>query len=248
MKTLKLILTLLVFGLFVPKSASAQNQTLWVHDDHVKPGKHQEFDKVAKELAELCKKYDVQGRYDVVRMDDGTCRWVEPIANMAALDKNPFQPIVDKIGKDKFGELMGRFDKCYDSHNSYIVTYVKDLSYVSDKPSRDDNYAKFHYLYVKADQDETVAKKIKALKELYTKKNAKEYFEIYHSGFGCAEEFYCAVVWTKDESTYIKQSDENEKLLGDEGEKTFADLMSNVNRYETHSAWAKPQLGYSSKK
>lgn len=248
MKTLKITLLLAVFGLFAPIATHAQN-LIYVHDDHVKPGMFSEYSKISKEFAEACKAGNVQNAdFTVMRLDNGICRTVARIPNMAALDTNPFAAMEEKMGKEKIADLHARYDKCYDRHNSYLVSYIPDLSYAAAKPDTGLLYAKFHYMYVKPSQSKTVAEKIKALKEIYAKKKSTEYFDIYHSGIGCDEEFYCAVIWAKDETAYIKQSDDNEKLLGAEGEKIFSEMFTLVDRYEPHSAWEKPELSYTAKK
>lgn len=236
-----------IFGLFAPTAIHAQN-LIWIHDDMVKPSHFSEYTKIAKEFSDACKKHNVQnGDYSMIRLSNGTYRWISRIPNLAALDNNPFAVLDEKVGKDKMADLHARFDKCYDKHNSYVVVHSKDMSYAAQNPDESLRYLKMHYMYVTPSQAKAVAEKIKALKAYYTKKGSKEYFDIYHSGLGCPEEFYVAVIWSKDESSYIKESDENEKLLGEDGKKIFDELFANVDRYEAISAWEMTDLGYSAK-
>ena len=252
MKSLKILAIATVSLLSLPFQSGAQNQMVWIHDDHVKPAMFAEYSKAAKELADACKKHNLQNAdWMTIRLNNGTYRSVAAIDNMAELDANLFAPLAEKMGKENLAALWDRFDKCYDKHNSYTIINMKELTYMPDgftmnPPGQD--YRKFHYFYVTPSGSDAAAEKIKAIKAVYAKKGAKENFRVYRSGFGCAEEFYVAVISAKDEQSYIKTSDETEALLGEEGRKAIDDLMKTAERYEVIDGYLKADLGYTSKK
>jgi len=231
---------------------NAQNQMYSIHADYVKPSMESEYVDISKAFVAECKKYNLQDAdWTAARLDNGTYLTIEALPNMAALDVNSFAPLADKMGAAKFQALMDRYAKCYDKHGSYILSYIKDLSYMPDGATaaiEGMNYRKYHYLYVTPSTSKMVREKMMAIKELYVKKGAKEYFRIYHSGFGTLGEFYVASVSAKDELSYAKQSDENDALLGEDGKKTFDDLFKNISRYDVQTGRMLPELSYAAKK
>ncbi len=231
---------------------NAQNQMFSIHADYVKPSMESEYIEITKAFVAECKKHNLQNAdWTQLRMDNGTYISFEAIPNMAALDVNTFAPLADKMGKDNFKALFDRFAKCYDRHGSYILTRVESLTYMPEgavAAMEGLNYRKYHYLYVTPATSAIVAEKMKAIKELFTKKGSKEHFRIYHSGFGTQNEYYLAVLSAKDEISYAKQSAENDILIGEEGKKAFDDLFKNISRYEPMSGSIMPDLSYTAKK
>lgn len=123
MKTLKKITLLLTMLLMTSHFASAQNQTFWIHADHVKPSKQAEYEQVSKDYVEACKKHDLKNSdWTTAHVDDGTYLSITPITNMADLDKNSLAPLREKMGEDNFSAIFKRFNECYDKHGDYIVT------------------------------------------------------------------------------------------------------------------------------
>ena len=106
------------------------------------------------------------------------------------------------------------------------------------------NYRKWHFMNVTPNNIQNLKGKLKELKALYTKKGSKEYYRIYHSGFGTMGDYYLAVVSAIDAEDYAKKSKENEVLLGEEGEKLFQELFGYVDEYKTESGGMRPELGY----
>ena len=54
------------------------------------------------------------------------------------------------------------------------------------------------------------------------------------------------VISAKDAQSYAKTSEETDKLLGEEGEKLFNDLMQYVHKYESKTGRMRPDLAYTS--
>ena len=252
MRTLKITLLSALFLFLLPTNSISQNQMLWIHEDHVKPSMAEEYKKVTKELVDACIKYNVPNlNWVMIRSQNGTYRYVSQIPNMAALDMNPFAALAERMGKEKLDALWQRMDKCYDRHNTFLVSNLKDLNYMPgaysvSAPGK--NYRKYHYFYVTPSTSDAVAANIKSITNLYVKKAAAEHYRVYRSGMGTEEEYYCVVIPAIDEADYKKTSDETEKLLGDEGKKLMDDLMNNVERYDTYSGSVIPELSYEPKK
>jgi hypothetical protein len=252
MKNLKTTTLLAVIMFTANFSLNAQNQLLSIHADYVKPSMESEYVAVSKEFVAECKKYNLQNAdWTAVRLDNGTYMTFEAIPNMAALDANAFAPLVEKMGEANFQALFDRFNKCYDRHGSYILTRIESLTYMPEgsiAAQEGNNYRKYHYLYVTPSTSKMVGEKMKAIKELYAKKGSKEYYRVYHSGFGTLGEFFLVAISAKDEQSYAKQSDENEALLGEEGKKLLDDLFKNISRYDPVTGYIRPTLSYITKK
>ena len=250
MKTLKITLLLIAFIMLSPFKMMAQNQMLAIHEDRVKPAMEAEYVKVCKDLVEACKKYDLQNSdWRTIRINDGTYLHVAAIKNMADLDFNTFGPLSEKMGKENFTALFNRFNNCYDQHGDYIVIRRNDLSYQPATASTEvQNFLKYHFFYVTPENAQKVVAKMKEIKELFTKKGAKEYYNIYHSGFGTMSEFYVVVLSAKDEQSYEKLSDENNAMMGEEWKTKFNELYILTDKYEQKSGYVRPELGYIAKK
>src|SRR5690606_35712823 len=106
------------------------------------------------------------------------------------------------------------------------------------------NYRKWHFLYVTPSNAAALRAKIKEIKELYVKKGSKEYYRIYRSGFGTMGDYFLATVSAKDEQSYSIVSDQNDKLLGEEGKKLFTEMSMLLYKYEVKTGVMRPELGY----
>ncbi len=252
MKNLKTTMGIAIIMLTAICTMNAQNQMFSIHADYVKPSMESEYVEITKAFVAECKKHNLQNAdWTELRMDNGTYITFEAIPNMAALDVDSFAPLVEKMGKENFRALFDRFAKCYDRHGSYIVTRIENLTYMPEgamAAQEGQNYRKYHYLYVTPSTSKMVAEKMKAIKELYAKKGSKEYYRVYHSGFGTLGEYFLVVISAKDELSYAKQSDENDTLIGDEGKKLLDDLFKNISRYDPITAYVLPNLSYTATK
>jgi hypothetical protein len=152
------------------------------------------------------------------------------------------------MGKEAFGDLFKRFNKCYDVHRDYIVYLNKELTYMPegiDITTEGENFRKWHFLYVAPENTQSLKSKLKELKALFQEKGSKEYYRIYHNGFGSEGDYYLAVISARDAQDYASKSSENEALLGEEGEKLFGEVFKYVLRYETEEGEMRPDLAYS---
>jgi hypothetical protein len=252
MQNLKKTLLIAIVMLTANLSLNAQNQMFAIHADYVKPSMEKEYVSASKAYAEECKKHNLQNAdWTMIRLDNGTYMTFETLANMAALDSDPHAPLAEKMGKENYQALMSRFNKCYDRHGSYVLNRIENLTYMPEGAivaQEGNNYRKYHYLYVTPATAGIVRDKMKDIKELYAKKGSKEYYRVYHSGYGTLGEYFLVAISAKDEQSYAKQSDENEALLGDEGKKLLGDLFENISRYDPVTGYIRTDLSYNAKK
>ncbi|MBD0822591.1 hypothetical protein [Aestuariibaculum marinum] len=246
MKTIKHFLTLILLIVLIPAGSA---QMYRIHQDNVKPSKVMDYEKAAKAFNEACAKYNVQTSWATATTNDFKYIYISEIENMAALDERPFATMAEAMGDD-FGKLFEDFDKCYDSHSSYIIHLSKDLSYMPEGLSitqEGQDYRKWFYIYFTPQNARKVQEGMEAVKNLYASKNAKEYYRVYRNGFGTAEDCYIVAVSSKDEIDGATKSKENEKLLGPDSWDTFKKVMDYTERFEEVNGRMRPDLSYAPK-
>ena len=254
MKTVKFIALFVAIVLLNTNELWAQNgsttQAFWIHEDQVKPSMLKEYEAVTKDFIKACKKHNLKDAdWTTARIDGGTYLTIAPINSMADYDKNPMAPLAEKMGEENFRAIFSRFDKCYDTHRNYMVHLINDMSYMPNgltTNTEGEDYRKWHFFHVTPQNVANLRNKMKEIKSLYETKGAKEHFRIYRNGFGSTGDYYLVVISAKDAQSYAKTSEETDKLLGEEGEKLFNDLMQYVHKYESKTGRMRPDLAYTS--
>ena len=246
---------LLVLALLFVSSIWAQEkktQAYWVHQDNVNLSKTLAYEAAAKELTALLKENNIQDEnWLASSTSDGRYMYVTPINNMADLDKPLFKSLTDKIGKEKLYILFDKMDKCYNSHTNYIIHLDKELSYMPNGITltpEGENFREFHFLHFTPGNAAEVKKQMKAVRALFANKESKVYYRVYRTGFGAPNDYYMVAVAAKDPIDMAQRGADNDKLLGEEGNKTFGTLFNNLSKYEKVEGRIRSELGYSPSK
>jgi len=249
MKLLKNTFLFLAIMCLTFNMSHAQNKMFSVHQDNVKPSMIGEYEKITKEFNAACKEHNVQTSWITATTDDLRYMYVSEIENMADLDKRPFADMAKAMG-DAFGNLFNRFDKCYDSHTSYVIVMDEELTYMPEgfsQTQEGQNHRKYFYLYYTPENGAKIREGMKAVKELFASKGSKEYYRVYRSGFGTAESYFMVAISSKDEIDSATRAKANEELLGPNRYETFNKVMNYATRLEEFSGSIRPDLAYSSK-
>ncbi|SFF85771.1 MULTISPECIES: hypothetical protein [Salegentibacter] len=252
METVKFIALFVAIVLLNTNELLAQNgsttQAFWIHEDQVKPAMLKEYEAVTKDFIKACKEHNLKDAdWTTARIDGGTYLTIAPINSMADFDKNPMAPLAEKMGEENFRAIFSRFDKCYDTHRNYMVHLINDMSYMPNgltTNTEGEDYRKWHFFHVTPQNVTNLRNKMKEIKSLYETKGATQHFRIYRNGFGSTGDYYLVVISAKDAQSYAKTSEETDKLLGEEGEKLFDDLMQYVHKYESKTGSMRPDLAY----
>ncbi|MCG9972734.1 hypothetical protein [Christiangramia crocea] len=225
-----------------------KNQAFWIHEDKVKPSMIAEYDKVSKDFVEICKKHDLKDvEWSVAQMDDGTFMSITPIEDLADIQNISFNPLREKMGDEEFSKIFEKFNKCYDKHGDYVAILNSELSYMPDGLTTETagkNYRVWHRMEVTPANIQDLRGKMKELKTLFADKGSKMHYRIYHSGFGNMGNYYVAVISAKDAQDYDRMSDENNKLLGADGQKLFEEMFDYVEAYSVKRGGMRPDLAY----
>jgi hypothetical protein len=209
-----------------------------VHTDNVKFSIMAKYEQMAKQLKENCEKYNIKGaNWTTISVEDGRYVYVTPIKSMADLDKNPMGDLAEKMGKEKLGEMFDEMDDCYDSHSDAIVHYIPNLSYI---PEGYDTSGKNYR------DGQAMNEAMKKVKDLFTTKGVGNGYEVYHSGFGSEESYYMVAISGDSEMAIAKGGEANDKLLGDEKDAVFYEVIKLTTKYDQVEAMVRPDLSYNS--
>ncbi len=249
MNTIKSTLIIAILLCFTCNLSLAQKMFL-VHQDNIKPSKMMEYEGIAKEFNAACIEHNVQTEWVTAVSNDFKYYYITPIKNFAELDERPLANMAQAMG-DKFGELFNRYDKCYDTHGSYIVVSDEALSYMPEgarEAQEGQNYRKWFFMYYTPENSKKVKEGMKAVKELFASKGSTNYYRVYRNGFGAMENYYMVSVSAKDEVDGATQAKANEEVLGPDRWDTFSKVINHISRMEEYSGEMRPDLSYSPKK
>lgn len=244
-----LLLTTVILSYSIYAQEEKMYQMYEVHEDQVKPSMMVQYEKTAKMFADKMREHDISnGEYLTVTTDDFRYMYVNPIDSLGQANL-AMQELWEKMGKDDFGKMMSGFDPCYDRHGSYVIVLDKELTYMPEgitQTPEGENYRKFYYVYYSPKDGGAVRDALKAIKDLFAKKDSKLYYRVYGSGYGNMDSFYMIAVSAKDAETAAQQSTENDKLLGEEAAPIFTELMSVALKMDEVTGSVRPELSYNS--
>ncbi len=249
---MKKIKTTLLFAFILCFSVNfSQAQKMYqIHQDNVKPSKLMAYEKVAKAFNEACKTHNPKTSWVTATTNDLKYMYISPIEKMADLDERPFADMAKAMG-DQWSKMFQDFDACYDSHRTYIIGLVEDLSYMPEGISmtqEGEDYRDWFYVYFTPENAAKVREGIKAVKDLYASKGSKSYYRIYRNGFGTSEDFYLVAASSKDEIDSATKGKTNKEVLGPDRWDTLSKVMDYASRIEEYSGEMRPDLSYSPKK
>jgi len=252
MKTTKkrwglVLITLIMMGTLVAQEKK-EYKMFAVHEDVVMPSMQAEYEVVSKEFTNVMNKYknEIDGlEYLAVSTDDMRYMFVWPIKGMADLDMNSMGKVREKMGAEKFDDMMSRMDKCYTSHNTYTIAMDPNLTYMPEGFSQTQegmNYREFHYYYTTPGNMKKLAKVGKKVAELHASKNSQSTYRIYRSGFGAPESFFMVAISAKDPKHMAERSEANYKLLGKEFNELRNKALKYTSRFEVKTGWIRDDL------
>jgi len=208
-----------------------------------------EYEKIAKEFHDACVEHKFQGKWLATTMSDFRYLYVSPIENFAELDKPLFADMAKAMG-DNFWSLFEKFDKCYDSHNDYIIVLDEGLTYMPEGISQTQegqDYRDFYFIYYKPKNAKKIKEAIKGVKDMFAAKKSKNYYRIYRSGFGAPESYYMVAISSKDAVDSAMKNKANQELLGPERHETFGKVLSAAERMEEITGEIRRDLSYAPK-
>lgn len=217
-----------------------------VHQDNVKPSMMLEYEKIAKEFNEACKAHNVQTKWLATTMDDFRYLYVSPIENFADLDERPMADMAKAMGDD-FGKLFDRFDKCYDSHGSYIIVLDEELTYMPEGISQTQegqDYRDYYFIHFTPENAKNLREAMKGVKEMFASKGSKNHYRIYRTGFGQMDSYYMVAMSSKDAVDSAQKSKANQELLGPDRFEVFGKVLKYASKMEEVTGEIRRDLSY----
>lgn len=256
MKTINsglLILTiaLFTFSLSIAQEEENKNKMYDIHIDNVNFDKMMDYEGAAKELKENFVKHNIQDvSWNAISTEDGRYIFVTEIESMSDLDTNRMAPLFEKMGDEAAGKIFDTMNECYDSHSNHISHYLDGLSYhpESAEYTDEDTHLEYHFLYYTPKNRSAIWKAMKAVKDLFVAKNITNGHSVYHSGYGSEESYYLVVIRAENGLEIAQNGIKNDKILGEEGDTAFFDLIKLTSRYDQVEARLRPDLSYYPKK
>ena len=142
-----------LFSVLYVQAQEVKSQKFVVHEDMVKPSKIAEYEAATKLFAETMKEHNAtEANYLTVSLDDMRYLYVSAIDNLAALDANPFESVVEAMGEDGFDEMMSGYDGTFETHKNYVISLDHGLSYNSGEITMDGvDFRHFSYYFINPD-------------------------------------------------------------------------------------------------
>ena len=245
MKTIKTILLSACMICFALNLSSAQ-QYFHVHQDNVKPSRVMEYEEVSKEFVEACKKHKPDTEFLTVSMDDFTYYSVTPITSLADLEKNPFSGMSEAMGDD-MGKMMGKFNKCYDSHGDYVINLVEDLTYMPEGVNQAEegmDYRNYYFIYYTPENSKKMWDAMKAVKDMFAEKGSNNYYRVYRSAFGNMDSYYMVAMSSKNSVDSAQKQEANKDVLGPGRHEVFQKVLAASSDWREVTGHIRRDLSY----
>lgn len=229
-----------------------KSQLFLMHEDDVLPYMSERYEAAVKDFVKLFADAKIDRNYNMIQTDYFKYTSVIPVSDFEGLAKyyGMSSEVMNKIGQEKFDAVMKEFYGCYDTHRNYLMTLRNDLSYKPEyglNPEDGLNYRHLDYFYAVPGKEDEMMGLIKEYKKLYEAKNIKEGYRVYTGSVGNEMGLFLFVQPAKDRVDFATLSDEQNKILGDEGQKLWDKAISITQKFEHHDGQMRPDLSYRSK-
>jgi len=225
-----------------------KNQLFIIHEDVVKPSMVAQYEKAASDLVAKLKEHNIASfNYGAASTTDLHYLYVTPIKNMAELDINAEEEIIEKMGKDATRAMWEQFANCYDSHKNFLVTRLTDLSYQPESADNDGeqkNFIHWDYYHVQPGKGDEARSLSKEWRDLYASNNVAMGYNLYVGGIGTDMPLFVTTQRAKNAADFQMQSAKTAELLGDAGKDLNQRTMAITLRFESRDGWARPDLSY----
>lgn len=218
------------------KSKTATTEKTWftIHEDVVIPSQNAKYTEALKKLKEACKQHNIPVTWTTVRHDDYSYIHLSPINKFGDLDKNQFDELSNKMGKEAYAKLMSGFNGCYTTHHDFVVEQLTSSSYMS--PSQEENFRDILYWSVYPGKETEAEKIIAEWRKLYEAKEAPAGFLAFKIVYG-EEPGFAIVSWGKDEVDAATKARKTNELIKADSEDLIKRTMAITAEMSHKRAW-----------
>lgn len=225
-----------------------KKQLMTVHVDEVKPSMYLEYEKISKELIDLCTKHGIDDvNWMVVERDDMSFSYVSPMEKFGDLDRQYFKTLVEKAGEEVVKDLFNRMDKCYDKHYNMTLALDYELSYMPegmDINMTDQLYRDFAYYYFEPQNYAALKDLAKKFKDAYVTANSDYHYRIYWSGYGTGDQYLMVVSSGTSEADLATKREMNREKMKEAIKDLRVEFLQLITDMDFASGEMRPDLSY----
>jgi hypothetical protein len=212
------------------------------YEHRVKPTMTRQYWESMKKVKSNSSQHKIAAIWASFQFDDNTYIHFMPIKNFADLDKDPFDELSTKMGKDQHEAMWKGFDPCMESTSSYVLTFYPGLSYL--RATGQENFRDVFFWTILPGKELEAETLLKEWAKVYESKKVPTGFETYKVTFG-SEPAYAIVSWAKDELDMAVKRNKTRELMGDDMLKMNDKTMAITLKYNTKRGSRLPDVSYS---
>lgn len=249
MKTFKFLSIICLIALMLPFTVFSQKENdamFAVYSYDLKPEKVKAEETFVKDIIAKLKQYGVKGpTWSTAITNTNRVSYIVPLKNMAQLDEKPWQPLIDKMGKENWKAFIDKSKGNEVSSRSHVSVLDSELSYMPnglDPKTTGLDFRAWNIFHIKPgmyDKAKAIAKKIKAV---YATNNSEYYYRIYHNKFGGSGNTFVVVTSAKNMGDYYNKSKANLELLRNNIEVLYDEFLTCVAKQERAYGKMRPDL------
>lgn len=216
-----------------------------IHEDRVLMDRTDKYWNAAAELKKALEANHVTSiKYWAFRGDDGTYSYVSPTNKFAELDMDIWKDLSDKMGGEKFQQLMAGFHGCYLTHEDYMFVYHPDKSFNTESWSEKDVYREMTYYYLYDDKLETYNKILDEWKAAFAGIKSSMGYQIYSNGFGMGGPVSIVMLWGENEADVQQKFTQTYGAMKAKWDELWKKSQACVYKVERRRVWFVPELTY----
>ena len=229
------------------------DQLYWIREEVAKINMLQQYEETSKQWVGLMTEGGLDLPYvRASQRNDGHYYYLIPLSNYAEIDKfsSVFGSVLDKIGKEKWGEFITANESSIETHRDFIAKWSAKYSYVPKESRTKQGEAEFiHWVFFKykLEKRQEVLDVIAEWKALYEKNNIPDGWGIWLVEIGLDNNSIALTETAKDGASYYSAMKENGDKLKEEEGKLWAKLSVNILNTEEYYGKLRPDLAYTKK-
>ena len=162
---------------------------------------------------------------------------------------NAWMSLPDKVGKDKWDDIMKRSIGTMESYNEVLIMRRDDLSYMPATPRlkpEEQAYVRFQFYYIVPGRESEAEQIARDYAALFKSKNIGDGFTIYLGAMGNDLPLLVASIPAKSPADFAMVDEKNTATLGNDLRALQARALAVTRRFETREGWYRPDLSYPS--
>lgn len=160
---------------------------------------------------------------------------------------NAFMALPEKVGKEKWQDLMTRSIGTTSSYNELLAMRRDDLSYFPATPRlkpAEQVYVRWQFYYLVPGRESEAEQVAKDYAALFKAKNIADGFTIYMAMNGNDLPLLVAAIGAKSPADWASNDEKVNAMLGNDIRPLQARALAITRKFETREGWLRPDLSY----